>query len=104
MRMLRFVKRPAQVIALSVVVLVVGFSDYLRIEQYRFRRQAERLLSDMRELESKKASAAEVRFVVRNWGFEEWKSPVVPCTYNGCVYYRDRLMAETARRLAHLIL
>jgi hypothetical protein len=101
MRLLRSVKRAAQVIALSVVVLVVGSSVYLRIEQYRFRRQAEQLLSDVRELESKKADAEEVRRVVRKWGFEEWKSPVVPCTYDGCVYYRVRLMAETARRLAY---
>jgi len=96
MRLLRFVKRAALVVALSAVILVAGVSVYLRIEQYRFRRQAERLLSDVRELELKKASAAEVRLVVRKWGFEEWQGPDKPCTEDECVY-RLKLMPEPAR-------
>jgi hypothetical protein len=64
MKLLRFVKRAALLIALSAGILVAGVSVYLRIEQYRFRRQAERLLSDVRELELEKASAAQVKVVV----------------------------------------
>jgi hypothetical protein len=96
MRLPRFVKRAALVVALSAVILVAGVSAYLRIEQYRFRRQAERLLSDMRELELKKASAAEVRLVVRKWGFEEWRGLDKPCTQDKCVYSLQ-LMPEPAR-------
>src|SRR5277367_3654511 len=96
MRLLRFAKRAARVVALSAVVLVTGVSAYLRIEQYRFRRQAERLLSDVRELELKKASAAEVRLIVRKWGFEEWQGPDKPCTEDECVYGLQ-LMPEPAR-------
>jgi hypothetical protein len=98
--MRRFVKRTVLVVALSAFILAAGVSAYLRIEQYRFRRQAEQLLSDVRELELKKANAEEVRRVAERWGFKEWKSPVVPCTYSGCVYYRLQLMPEPARALA----
>ena len=44
MRLLRFMKRGALFIAMSAIILVAGFSVYLRIEQYRFRKEAERLL------------------------------------------------------------
>lgn len=92
----RFVKRAALVVALGAVVLVAGVSIYLRFEQYRFRRQAERLLSDVRELELKKAGAAEVLLVTRKWGFEEWKRPYRPCTDDDCTY-RFQLMPKPAR-------
>jgi hypothetical protein len=86
MRMLRFVKRAALVVALSAVILLAGVSVHLRIEQHRYRGDAERLLSDVRELELKKASAAEVRLVVRKWGFEEWRGLDKPCTEDECTY------------------
>lgn len=87
MRLLRFVKRAALVIALIAVILVAGVSGYLRIEQYRFRRQAEQLLSDVRELELRKASAAEVRLAIKKWGFEEWgRGPGKPCIDDDCIY------------------
>ena len=98
MRLLRFVKRATRVIALSAVILVAGVSVYLRIEQYRFRRQAELLLSDVRELELEKASAAEVRIVVKKWGFEEWQSTVTPCTEDEC-RYQFRLTCPDPGRL-----
>jgi hypothetical protein len=79
-------KRAVRIVALIAVILLVCLSAYLRIEQYRFRRQAERLLSDVRELELKKASAAEVRLVVRKWGFEEWQGPDKPCSEDECIY------------------
>jgi hypothetical protein len=84
--LLRFLKRAALVVALGAVILVAGASVYLRIEQHRFRKQAERLLSEVRELELKKPSAAEVRLVVTKWGFEEWQTPVEPCTEDDCIY------------------
>jgi hypothetical protein len=96
MRLLRFVRRAALVVSLGAVVLVVGVSVYFRIERYRFRRQAERLLSDVRELELEKASAAQVKVVVSKWGFEEWKRPHKPCTDDDCIY-RFQLMPELAR-------
>ena len=93
MGLLRFVKRAALVIALGAVCLVIGVSGYFRIEQYKFLRQAERLLSDVRELELKKASAAQVKVIVREWGFEQ---PDKPCTANECVYH-FRLIPKPAR-------
>ena len=72
MRLLRFMKRGALLIAMSAIIFVAGVSIYLRIEQYKFRRQAERLLSDVRELELNKASAAQVKVVLTRWGFKEW--------------------------------
>jgi hypothetical protein len=76
------------VTALSAVALVAGVSVYFRVEQYRFRRQAERLLADVRELELKKASAEEVRQVVARWGFGE-SPPDKPCTEDSCDYYLE---------------
>ena len=86
MRLLRFTERAAPLIAVSAVILVAGVSVYLRIEQSRFRRQAERLLSDVRELELEKASAEQVKVVVRKWGFEEWQGPGKPCNEDECIY------------------
>jgi hypothetical protein len=86
MRPLRFIKRAALLIVVSAVILVAGVSVYLRIEQYRFRRQAERLLSDVRELELEKGSAEQVKVVVRKWGFEEWQGPGKPCNEDECIF------------------
>jgi hypothetical protein len=96
MRLLRFVKRVALVVGVGAAILVAAVSAYLRIEQYRFRREAERLLSDVRELELKKAGAEEVNVVVRKWGFEGVKRPYKPCTEDDCIY-RFQLMPEPAR-------
>jgi hypothetical protein len=87
MGLLRFVKRAALVVALGAFILLAGVSVYLRIEQYRFRRQVERLLSDVRGLELTKARAEDVRLVVKRWGFEEWQSTVNPCTEEECRYH-----------------
>jgi hypothetical protein len=101
MKLLRFVKRAALLIALSAVIFVAGLSVYLRIEQYKFRRQAERLLSDVRELELKKASAAEVKVVLTKWGFEAWgQAPGKPCTEDECIY-RFELVPNVAQ--SHLV-
>lgn len=92
-------KRGALFIAVSAIISVAGVSVYLRIEQYRFRRQTERLLQDVRGLELRKASAAEVRSVVKKWGFEEWgrgPGPGEPCTEDECIY-RFELMPKTDR-------
>jgi hypothetical protein len=90
-------KWAALVIVLSAVTVVASISVHLRIEQYRFRRQAERLLEDVRGLELRKASAAEVRSVVKKWGFEEWgrgPGPGEPCTEDECIY-RFELVRKT---------
>src|ERR1700745_660942 len=90
MRLLRFVKRGALFIRMSAIVFVAGVSFYLRIEQYKFRRQAERLLSDVRELELNKASAAQVKVVLTRCCFKEWgeepDQPGHPCTEDNCLY------------------
>lgn len=101
MRLLTFLKRAMLTIALVAVLLLAGISIYLRVEQHRFRRQAEQLLSDVRELELTKASAAEVRSVVRNWGFEEWgQRPGVACTADDCIYHLRLLPPTRANNLA----
>lgn len=90
-------KRGALFIAMSAIILVAGFSVYLRIEQYRFRKEAERLLEDLRGLELRRSSTAEVRSVVKKWGFEEWgrePEPGQPCTEDDCIY-RFELVPKT---------
>ena len=96
MRLLRFVRRAALFIAMSAAILVAGVSVYLRIEQYRFRSQAEQLLADVRQLELEKASAAQVKVVVNKWGFEQWRDPVNPCTEDECIY-RIELVPKAAQ-------
>jgi hypothetical protein len=97
MRLLRFVKLATLLIAAGMIILVAGFSVYLRFEQYRFRRQAEQLLSDVRELDLKKASAADARVVVQKWGFKEWgQGPGKPCTEDDCIY-RFQLLPKARR-------
>lgn len=87
----------ALVVALIALTVVAGVSIYFRIEQYRFRRQTERLLSDVRGLELKKAGAAEVRLIVKKWGFVEWgRGPGQPCTNDECSY-RFQLVPKTAQ-------
>lgn len=101
MRLLTFVKRAALAIALIAILLLAGVSIYLRVEQHRFRRQAERLLSDVRDLELKRADAAEVRLIVRKWGFEEWgQRPGVPCTADDCIYQLRLMPPARANNLA----
>ncbi|HKV78911.1 MAG TPA: hypothetical protein VJP02_12250 [Candidatus Sulfotelmatobacter sp.] len=92
-------KRGALFISMSAIIFVACVSVCLRIEQYRFRRQAERLLEDVRGLELRKASAAEVRSVVKKWGFQEWgrgPGPGEPCTDEECIY-RFELVPKTDR-------
>jgi len=96
MKPLRFVKRAALVIALSEVFLLAGISVYFRIEQHRFRREAERLLVDVRELQLKRGTAERVMVVVKEWGFEKWQQPDKPCTDGECIY-QLRLMPQPAR-------
>ena len=93
-------KRAVLAISLTAVLLLAGVSLYLRVEQHRFRRQAERLLSDVRDLELKMADAAEVRLTVEKWGFEErGQRPGVSCSADDCIY-RLRLMPARANNLA----
>jgi hypothetical protein len=91
MRLLRFFKRASLVLGISAIALMAGVSVYLRIEQYRFRSQAERLLDDVRGLELKKASAADVQRVIARWGFKqlgpEIDSPGGFCPQDNCVYF-----------------
>ena len=82
MGLLGFVKRASLRIALAALIFVAGLSVYLRIEQYKFRRQAECLLSDVRELELKNASSAQVKVVLTKWG----QAPGKPCTDDECIY------------------
>ena len=87
MRLLGFVNGASLRIALAALIFVSGLSVYLRIEQYKFRRQAERLLSDVRELKLKNASSAQVKVVLTKWGFQEWgQAPGKPCTDDECIY------------------
>ncbi len=76
---------------MGTIALMAGVSVYFRIEQYWFRRQAERLLDDVRGLELKKAGAAEVRRVIGRWGFKqlgpEVNSPGGSCPQDNCVYF-----------------
>jgi hypothetical protein len=101
MRLLRFVKRGTLFIAISAIVFVAGVSVYLRIEQYKFRRQAERLLSDVRELELKNASAAQVKVVLTKWGFQQWgQAPGKPCTEGDCIYLFELVPKVRGHNLA----
>ncbi|HET6176471.1 MAG TPA: hypothetical protein VFE61_06045 [Candidatus Sulfotelmatobacter sp.] len=70
MKWLRRTGRALAALVFSVMVITVGTSIYLPIDQYRFRRQAENLLADVRGLQLRKASAEDVRRIVKKWGFE----------------------------------
>jgi hypothetical protein len=102
MRLLWFAKRAVLAVALLAMVLVAGVSVHLRVEQYRFRRGAEQLLSDVRKLELKKESADQVKVVLRKWRFDEWgRAPGQPCTEDECIY-RLELVPKAA--LGHILL
>lgn len=102
MGLLRFVKRAVLAVALLAILFAAGVSVYLRIEQYSFRRKAEQLLSDMRELELKKEGAKQAKAIVRKWGFDEWgRAPGQPCTEDEC-FYRLTLVPEAVR--GHILL
>jgi hypothetical protein len=92
------VKRAVLAVALlSIAFVAAGASVYLRIQQYRFRRQAEQLLSDVRELELQKESAEQTKVVLRKWGFDEWgRGPGEPCTEDDCIY-RLELVPKAAQ-------
>lgn len=102
MRLLKFAKRAVLAVAFLAIVLVAGVSVHLRVEQYRFRRRAEQLLSDVRELELKKESADQVKVVLRKWRFEQWgRAPGQPCTEAECTY-RLELVPKAAQ--GHILL
>jgi hypothetical protein len=87
MKWLRRTGRALAALVFSVMVITVGTSIYLPIDQYRFRRQAENLLADVRGLQLRKASAEDVRRIVKKWGFEGVQSTGEPCTQEDCNYY-----------------
>jgi hypothetical protein len=97
MGLFRFVKWSALSVALSAAVLLAAVSTYFRIEQYKFRRQADLLLSDVRDLRLKRANAEGVKAIVKKWGFQEWgQEPGKPCTEDDCGY-RLELVARPAQ-------
>jgi hypothetical protein len=97
MRLPRPVKWSALFVALSAAILVAAVSIYFRVEQYKFRRQAELLLSDVRDLRLKRANAEEVKAIVKKWGFQEWgRGPGQPCIKDDCAY-RLELVASPAQ-------
>ena len=103
MNLLGFVQRAALSIALLAIVLLACASTYLRNEQHKFRRQAEQLLSDMRDLELKKESAEQAKVVVSKWGFDKWgRRSGEPCTEDDCIY-RLQLVPKTAQGHAALM-
>lgn len=100
--MRRFVKRTVLALALSALILVAGASAYLRIGQYRFRRQAEQLLEDVRGLELGKTGSSDVARVAKKWGFAPSLPQQKVCTNDSCEYFLE-LTTPTAKafEIAH---
>jgi hypothetical protein len=89
MTLLKVMKRGALIVGMGAGLFMACVSIHLRVEQYRFRRRAEELLGDLRGLELRKASAEEVRKVVKKWSFQEWgrgPSSGERCTEDDCDY------------------
>lgn len=67
-----------------VLVLVAGLAVFVQIQQRILRWRAERLLDDMRELQSHKSTWADAQKIMTRWG--EWGSYEGPCTAEECDY------------------
>jgi hypothetical protein len=73
-----------RVAGVVVLALVAGLAVFVQIQQRILRWRAERLLADMRELQSHKSSWTDAQKIMRRWG--AWGSYEGSCTAEKCEY------------------
>jgi hypothetical protein len=67
-----------------ILALVAGLAAFVQIQQHILRWRAERLLADMRELQSHKSTWADAQKIMTRW--DEWGSYEGSCTQEECSY------------------
>jgi hypothetical protein len=77
--------RLLRIAGVVVLALVVGLSIFVQIQQRILRWRAERLLADMRELQSHKSTWADAQKIMTKWG--AWGSYEGACTAEECTGY-----------------
>src|SRR5438445_8039946 len=60
--------RTARLVGICLVVSFVVLNVVLRVEAYRFRRQAERLMADIQALKLRKSNWLEAERIISRWG------------------------------------
>jgi hypothetical protein len=73
-----------RVTSVVVLALVAGLAIFVQIQQHILRWRAERLLADMRELQSHKSTWADAQKIMTRWG--AWGSYEGSCTGKHCEY------------------
>jgi hypothetical protein len=74
-----------RIAGIAVVALVAGLAVFVQIQQHILRRRAERLLADMRELQSHKSTWDDAQKIMTRWG--AWGSYEGSCTQEKCIYH-----------------
>jgi hypothetical protein len=77
--------RMLRLVGLVALALVAGLAGFVQIQQHILRWRAERLLADMRELQSHKGTWADAQKIMTRWG--AWGSFEGSCTAKQCEYY-----------------
>jgi hypothetical protein len=67
-----------------VLALIAGLAVFVQIQQHIFRWRAERLLADMRELQSHKSTWVDAQKIMERWG--AWGSYEGACAAERCEY------------------
>lgn len=68
-----------------LLAVVAGLVLFVQIQQRILRRRAERLLDDMRELQSYKSTWAEAQKIMTRW--RDWGTDQSSCTQQECFFY-----------------
>jgi hypothetical protein len=74
-----------RVAGVVVLAVVAGLAVFVQVQQHILRWRAERLLADMRELQSHKSTWADAQKIMTRWG--AWGSYEGHCTAGQCNYY-----------------
>ena len=78
-------RRILRVCAIGALILVAGIAVYINIQQRVLRWRAERLLSDIRELQLGKSTWADAQKIMTRWGGWGWYAG--SCTQQRCTYH-----------------
>lgn len=77
-------KRIVRVSAVVLAVLLAGFAAYVPIQQRILRWRAERLLTDIREIQMGKSTWADAQRLMTRWG--SWGDRLTTCTEKSCIF------------------
>ncbi len=76
--------RMLRITGVVVLALIASLAIFVQIQQHILRWRAERLLADIRELQSHKSTWTDAQKIMTNWG--AWGSYEGACTAEGCDY------------------